>query len=70
MNRFVTALGWMALIVICLYFGRAALFAVWDVFDDLFYWTRWKLLPGLIWAAVIGAVIWVGWGLVSRNGRV
>ena len=70
MNRLITALGWMALIGIGLYVGLALLDVGLEILDDLFYWMRRKLLPGLVWSAVIGAVIWVGWGLVSRNGRV
>lgn len=70
MNRLLNVLGVIALCVIGLYVGAAALDVVGDILYDLWWWTRRDLLPGLIWAVVIGAVLWVGWGLVSRNGRV
>jgi len=69
MNRLISVVGVIALCIIGLYVGRAALYVVWDISRDLWWWMRYDLMPGLIWAAVIGAVLWVGWGLVSRNGR-
>ncbi len=70
MNRLISVVGVMALCIIGLYVGRAALYVVWDISRDLWWWMRYDLMPGLIWVAVIGAVLWVGWGLAARSGRV
>ncbi|MBE9061782.1 hypothetical protein [cf. Phormidesmis sp. LEGE 11477] len=70
MNRLITVLGTLALIVICLYAGLALLDVGLDISRGLWYWMRYDLLPGLVWAIGLGAIIWVIWGLVSRNNRI
>lgn len=70
MNRLVEFVGTIAIIGICLYFGIALFNAGLEFTSDLWWWARRKFFPGLGSAVVIGGVIWVGWGLVSRNGRV
>ncbi|MEL7142084.1 MAG: hypothetical protein AAFY33_05860 [Cyanobacteria bacterium J06643_4] len=70
MNRLLKVAGAIALAVLGLYLGLAILDAGLEIFSDLWWWTRYKLVPGLLWASAIGAVLWVGWGLVSRNGKV
>jgi len=70
MNRLLQVAGTFALIAIGLYFGVAVLNVGVDILDELFRWLRYRFLPGAIWTVVIGAVLWVLWGLVSRNGRL
>lgn len=61
MNTFLKVLGSIALIVIGCWLGVALLQAGLEVTGDLFYWFRRKLLPGLIWAIIIGLGLLFSW---------
>ena len=70
MNRSLQLLGSLVLIVIGLYLALAVLDVGIEISRDIWYWVRYDLLPGLMWAVGIGFVLLLGWNLISRNGEV
>lgn len=66
MNRLISVLGTIALIVVGLYICRAALYVTWDIFDELYYFMRHGLLPKLVWFAVIAGVLYILFGRGDR----
>jgi peptidoglycan/LPS O-acetylase OafA/YrhL len=69
MNRVIEVLGKVALLVICLWAGVALLEVIFDFADDLFEWFRYDILPGVFWAFVIGAVLYILFGWFRRIDR-
>ena len=70
MRGLIQVAGTIALIVAGLYFALAVLDVSLDIASEIWWWMRYRLLPGLMWAFGLGLGIWVLWGLFSRNGRV
>jgi hypothetical protein len=54
MNTLIRGLGTMTLIAIFLYIGLGVLDTGIEILDDLFYWFRRSLLPGVMWSLGIG----------------
>lgn len=58
MQQFLKVMGYVALAIAGLYLATVVLDTFGDVSRGLYFWSRYRLLPGLIWAGGIGIVLY------------
>ncbi len=68
MDRLISVLGTVALVIVCLYLAVIALDIGMDIFEDFIQWLRYDVMPGIIWLGILAAGVWVILGLVNRRG--
>lgn len=68
MNRLISVLGTIALIIVGLYVAVIALDIGMEIFESFIEWLRYDVMPGLIWIGLLAAGAWIIFGLVNRRG--
>ncbi|MEM9807956.1 MAG: hypothetical protein AAF959_22035 [Cyanobacteria bacterium P01_D01_bin.56] len=68
MNRFLSFLGVIALVIAGLWVARLAIGALDDVLWSMTRWMRWRVLPGIMWTIVLGALFYGATQFFGRRG--
>ncbi|MGB3572982.1 MAG: hypothetical protein WA783_16810 [Phormidesmis sp.] len=68
MDRLISVLGTVALIIVGLYVAVIALDIGMEIFESFIGWLRYDVMPGLIWIGILIAGAWIILGLVNRRG--
>lgn len=68
MNRLISVLGTISLIIVGLYIAVIALDIGMEIFESFIEWLRYDVMPGLIWIGLLATAVWIVLGLVNRRG--
>ncbi len=61
MQQVFNVIAIVALVIIGLYVAAVALDSLFDLTNELYWWLRYRVLPGALRIAGIGLVAWVIW---------